>query len=208
MHADVARLLSAATIGTSDRNGNDGSVTFPRQNHVAPSRRALPVPGRCGRFLPTTLPRRSHNRCGIAPSMRWAVSEARPAVASGVSLACSARSAMGGQCGRAGAAGPYASSRRRGSWWRPWGCWRGGMGMGRADAMGKQWVVDAISQERRFRPRLRFRPLWLCCKTLQRFASLRASIHNHFDLDPHPNRRHILQLKRSAVLAECYRLAA
>ena len=48
--------------------------------------------------------------------------------ASGTSSGCSARSASG-RCGRAGAAGRCASSRRRGSWWRRWGCWRGIMAM-------------------------------------------------------------------------------
>jgi hypothetical protein len=51
-----------------------------------------------------------------------------PAAASGTSWGCSARSASG-RYGRAGADGRYGLSRRRGSWWRRWGCWRGGMGM-------------------------------------------------------------------------------
>ena len=39
-------------------------------------------------------------------------------------------------------------------------------------------------------------------KTLQKFASVHASIHNHFNLDRHLNRRDIFKQNRSAALAE------
>ncbi len=45
-------------------------------------------------------------------------------------------------------------------------------------------------------------------KTLQKFASTHASIHNHFNLDRHLNRRGIFKQNRAAVLAEWYQLAA
>ncbi|MHA1548237.1 MAG: hypothetical protein ACTSYE_04820 [Alphaproteobacteria bacterium] len=45
-------------------------------------------------------------------------------------------------------------------------------------------------------------------KTLKKFASVRASIHNHFDHDRHLNRRDIFKKHRSAALAEWRRLAA
>jgi len=45
-------------------------------------------------------------------------------------------------------------------------------------------------------------------KTLQKFASAHASIHNHFNLDRHLNRRDIFKQNRSAALAEWRQLAA
>ena len=45
-------------------------------------------------------------------------------------------------------------------------------------------------------------------KTLQKFASAHASIHNHFALDRHLNRRDIFKQSRSAALAEWRELAA
>ena len=44
-------------------------------------------------------------------------------------------------------------------------------------------------------------------KTLQKFASARASIHNHFNHDHHLNRRGIFKQNRAAALAEWYQLA-
>jgi hypothetical protein len=49
VHAELARVLSTATIGTSDRDGNDWSMTFPRQKTVRavgrPSAKTeMPVP--------------------------------------------------------------------------------------------------------------------------------------------------------------------
>jgi putative transposase len=45
-------------------------------------------------------------------------------------------------------------------------------------------------------------------KTLQKFGSIHASIHNHFNLDRHLNRREIFKQNRSAALAEWRQLAA
>ena len=45
-------------------------------------------------------------------------------------------------------------------------------------------------------------------KTLQKFASVHASIHNHFNLDRHLNRRNIFKQNRSAAFAEWRQLAA
>jgi len=45
-------------------------------------------------------------------------------------------------------------------------------------------------------------------KTLQKFASVHASIHNHFNHDRHLNRRDIFKKNRSAALAEWRQLAA
>ena len=45
-------------------------------------------------------------------------------------------------------------------------------------------------------------------KTLQKFAAVHASIHNHFSFDRHLNRREIFKQNRSAALAEWRQLAA
>ena len=45
-------------------------------------------------------------------------------------------------------------------------------------------------------------------KTLQKFASVHASIRNHFNLYRHLNRRDIFKQNRSAALAEWRQLAA
>jgi putative transposase len=45
-------------------------------------------------------------------------------------------------------------------------------------------------------------------KTLQKFTSVHASIHNHFNLDRHLNSREIFKQDRSAALAEWRQIAA
>jgi putative transposase len=45
-------------------------------------------------------------------------------------------------------------------------------------------------------------------KTLQKSAFVHATIHNHFDLDRHLNRRDIFKQSRSAALAEWRGIAA
>ena len=45
-------------------------------------------------------------------------------------------------------------------------------------------------------------------KTLQKFAAVHASIHNHFNQDRHLNRRDVFKQNRSAALAERRQLAA
>ena len=45
-------------------------------------------------------------------------------------------------------------------------------------------------------------------KTLQKFSSVHASIHNHFNFDRHLNRREIFKQNRSVALAEWRQLAA
>jgi len=45
-------------------------------------------------------------------------------------------------------------------------------------------------------------------KSLQKFASVHASIHNHFNHDRHLNRRSVFKHNRSAALAEWRQLAA
>ena len=45
-------------------------------------------------------------------------------------------------------------------------------------------------------------------KTLQKFAAIHASIHNHFNLERHLTNRNTFKQNRSAALAEWYQLAA
>jgi putative transposase len=45
-------------------------------------------------------------------------------------------------------------------------------------------------------------------KTLQKFAAVHASFHNHFNQDRHLDRRDIFKQNRSAALAEWRQLAA
>ena len=45
-------------------------------------------------------------------------------------------------------------------------------------------------------------------KTLQKFASAQASIHNHFNQNRHINRRDIFKQNRSAALAEWCQMAS
>ena len=45
-------------------------------------------------------------------------------------------------------------------------------------------------------------------KTLQKFASIHAAVHNHFNLERHLNRREILKQNRAAAMADWRQLAA
>ena len=45
-------------------------------------------------------------------------------------------------------------------------------------------------------------------KTLQKFASVHASIHNHFNQERHLNRRETFKENRATAMAEWRRLAA
>jgi putative transposase len=45
-------------------------------------------------------------------------------------------------------------------------------------------------------------------RILRKFATVRASIHNHFSLDRHLTRRFVFKQNRSAALAEWDQLAA
>ena len=77
-------------------------------------------------------PKRTPAAASARRSMRWAVSAARRAAASGMSSVCSARS-VGGLCGKDGAAGPVRIE-------QPQGIPRGGTG----GAGGVVWVWGAV----------------------------------------------------------------
>ena len=59
-----------------------------------------------------------------------------------------------------------------------------------------------------FRRRERAMAKFRSAKSLQKFAAIHASIHNHFNQDRHLNRRDIFKQNRSAALAEWRQLAA
>lgn len=61
-----------------------------------------------------------------------------------------------------------------------------------------------LSFRQRERAMLRFRRM----KTLQKFASVHANVHNHFALERHLVDRNTYRERRSAVLAEWQMLAA
>ena len=73
----------------------------------------------------------------------------------------------------------------------------------------KRWLNNrAENSHQPFRRRegamARFRDV----KTLQKFAAVQASIHNHFNHERHLNRRDIFKQARAAALAEWRQLAA
>ena len=82
------------------------------------------------------------------------------------------------------------------------------IGVERRQVCGRWLNNRAENSHQPFRRRegamARFRDI----KTLQKFTSTHASIHNHFNLDRHLNRRATFKENRSAALAEWRELAA
>ena len=71
-----------------------------------------------------------------------------------------------------------------------------------------RWLNNrAENSHQPFRRRERAMAKFRDVKTLQKFASVHASIHNHFNLDRNLNRRDIFKQNRSATLAEWRQLA-
>lgn len=72
-----------------------------------------------------------------------------------------------------------------------------------------RWLNNrAENSHRPFRRRERAMAKFRGIETLQKFASVHASIHNHFNQDRHLNRQDIFKQSRSAALAEWRQLAA
>ena len=72
-----------------------------------------------------------------------------------------------------------------------------------------RWLNNrAENSHQPFRRRERAMAKFRDVKTLQKFASVHASIHNHFNLDPHLNRRETFKENRATALAEWRQLAA
>ena len=73
----------------------------------------------------------------------------------------------------------------------------------------RQWFNNrAENSHQPFRRRERAMARFRDIKTLQKFATAHASIHNHFNQDRHLNRRNIFKENRLAALAEWRQLAA
>ena len=72
-----------------------------------------------------------------------------------------------------------------------------------------RWLNNrAVNSHRSFRRREAAMSKFRDVKTLQKFASIYASIHNHFNLERHLNRRESFKENRTAALAEWRQLAA
>ena len=72
-----------------------------------------------------------------------------------------------------------------------------------------RWLNNrAENSHQPFRRRERAMAKFRDVKTLQKFASVHASLHNHFNQDRHLNRRATFKQNRSAALAEWRQLAA
>ena len=66
-----------------------------------------------------------------------------------------------------------------------------------------RWLNNrAENSHQPFRRRESARAKFRDVETLQKFAAVHASIHNHFNLDRHLNRRDIFKQNRSAAMAE------
>ena len=78
-----------------------------------------------------------------------------------------------------------------------------------ADQECGRWLNNrAENSHQPFRRRERAMSKFRETKTLQKFASVHASIHNHFNLDRQLTRRHDFKQNRSVALAEWRQLAA
>jgi putative transposase len=78
-----------------------------------------------------------------------------------------------------------------------------------ADQTCGRWLNNrAENSHQPFRRRERAMARFRDIKTLQKFAAVHASIHNHFNRDRHLNRREIFKQNRAAALAEWRQLAA
>jgi putative transposase len=72
-----------------------------------------------------------------------------------------------------------------------------------------RWLNNrAENSHQPFRRRERAMAKFRSAKSLQKFASIHSSAHNHFNQDRHLNRRDIFRQNRSAALAEWRQLAA
>ena len=78
-----------------------------------------------------------------------------------------------------------------------------------ADQECGRWLANrAENSHQPFRRREGAMPKFRDVKTLQKFASGHASIHNHFNLNRHLNYREIFKQNRAAAMAEWRQLAA
>ncbi len=72
-----------------------------------------------------------------------------------------------------------------------------------------RWLNNrAENSHQPFRRRERAMAMFRDVRTLQKFAAVHASIHNHFNQDRHLNDRDIFKQNRAIALAEWRQLAA
>ena len=72
-----------------------------------------------------------------------------------------------------------------------------------------RWLNNrAENSHQPFRRRERAMAKFRSAKSLQKFASIHSSVHNHFNQEPHLYSRQNFKLNRSAALAEWRQLAA
>ncbi|HKJ63327.1 MAG TPA: DDE-type integrase/transposase/recombinase, partial [Hyphomicrobiales bacterium] len=82
-----------------------------------------------------------------------------------------------------------------------------GVGMGDRQVCGR-WLNNRTENSHQpFRRREGAMPHFREVKTLQKFASVHASVHNHFKQDCHLTRRQTFKQNRAAALAEWRQLA-
>ena len=82
------------------------------------------------------------------------------------------------------------------------------IGNAAAQTCGRWLNNRAENSHQPFRRRERAMAKFRDAGTLQKFASVHASIHNHFNHERHLNRRYIFKQNRAAALAEWRQLAA
>lgn len=82
------------------------------------------------------------------------------------------------------------------------------IGNGTDQAVGRWQNNRAENSHQPFRRREGAMSKFRDIKTLQKFSSVHASVHNHFNLDRHLNSRETFKQSRSAALAEWRQLAA
>jgi putative transposase len=78
-----------------------------------------------------------------------------------------------------------------------------------ADQECGRWLNNrAENSHQPFRRRERAMANFRSAKSLQKFASIHSSVHNHFNQERHLYSRQNFKHKRTAALAECRQLAA
>jgi hypothetical protein len=82
------------------------------------------------------------------------------------------------------------------------------LALGQALNLGVLNPLRWIKMSKRTNPSDDEKEPWRAIKILQKFTSAHASIHNHFNLDRHLNRKATFKENRSAALAEWRELAA
>ncbi len=90
---------------------------------------------------------------------------------------------------------------------RSYGAAMKAMGIAERQECGRWLNNRAENSHQPFRRRERSMAKFRGLKTIQKFASVHASFHNHFNQDRHLNRREIFRQNRSAALAEWRHLA-